>query len=90
MRVRALAITSSNTDQAPKRIKLLVNRPSIGFEDVEDAEEPAIAQVVDLTRDEVSQGQRISLRFVRFQNVNSLHVSAQSLIWSITHANSIY
>ncbi len=80
MRVRALAITTSNIDQAPKRIKLLVNRPSIGFEDVEDAEEPAIAQVVELSKDQVKEGQTIALRFVRFQNVNSLHVSARPFI----------
>jgi hypothetical protein len=80
VRVRALAITSSNTDQAPKRIKLLVNRPSIGFEDVEGAEGPAVAQVVDLTKDGVREGQKIALRFVRFQNVNSLHVSVKTPI----------
>lgn len=80
MRVRALVIIGSVTDQAPKRIKLLVNRPSIGFEDVEDAEEPVAAQIVELTKDEVSKGQKIALRFVRFQNVNSLHVSAKTPI----------
>jgi len=53
----------------------MVNRSSIGFEDVEDAVEPAVAQILDLTEEQVEEGQKIALRFVRFQNVNSLHVS---------------
>jgi len=53
----------------------MANRSSIGFEDVEDAVEPAVAQVLDLTKEQVEEGQKIVLRFVRFQNVNSIHVS---------------
>lgn len=56
-------------------IKLLVNRNAIGFEDVEDAEEPEAAQVLDLPEDVIKEGRPIDLRFVRFQSVNSLHVS---------------
>jgi len=75
VRVRSIAIASSNVSQAPKRVKLMVNHSSIGFEDVEDAVEPAVAQVLDLTKEQVEEGQKIVLRFVRFQNVNSIHVS---------------
>jgi len=75
VRVRSVAITGTNVSQAPKRVKLMVNRSSIGFEDVEDAVEPAVAQTLDLTEEQVEEGQKIALRFVRFQNVNSLHVS---------------
>ena len=60
--------------QAPKNIKLFVNRPSLGFEDVEDASEPEAAQVLELSNEDVKEGNRIVLRFVRFQTVNSLHV----------------
>jgi len=74
VRVRAIVIKSSGGDSAPKRVKLLVNRPSIGFEDVEDAEEPGVAQILDLSQDDVQQGRPVSLRFVRFQTVNSLHI----------------
>ncbi|KAJ6513834.1 galactose-binding domain-like protein [Mycena vitilis] len=59
---------------APKRVKLLVNRPSIGFEDVEDAEEPEVAQILEISEDDVRNGRPIALRFVRFQTVTSLHV----------------
>jgi len=75
VRVRSIAIASSNVSQAPKRVKLMASRSSIGFEDVEDAVEPAVAQVLDLTKEQVEEGQKIVLRFVRFQNVNSIHVS---------------
>jgi hypothetical protein len=55
-------------------IKLLVNRPAIGFEDVEDAEEPEVAQVMEISEDAVKEGHPIDLRYVRFQSVNCLHV----------------
>jgi hypothetical protein len=52
----------------------LVNHPSIGFEDVEDAVEPEAAQILELSEAQVKNGEKVPLRFVRFQNVNSLHV----------------
>jgi hypothetical protein len=55
--------------------KLVINKPSIGFEDVQDAEEPSVAQVIELSETTVKEGSPIPLRFVRFQSVNSLHVS---------------
>ncbi|KAJ7191065.1 galactose-binding domain-like protein [Mycena pura] len=73
VRIRSIVIKSSGGDTAPKRVKLLVNRPSIGFEDVEDAEESDVAQILDLSPDDVRQGRPMPLRFVRFQTVNSLH-----------------
>lgn len=74
VRVRSIVIKSSAVPQAPKRVKLLVNRPTIGFEDVEDAEEPEVAQVVEISEADVQEGRPIALRFVRFQAVTSLHI----------------
>jgi hypothetical protein len=74
VRVRSVILQSHNTVQAPKKIKLFVNRPSLGFEDVEDASEPEAAQVLELLTEDAKKGKRIVLRFVRFQAVNSLHV----------------
>ncbi|KAJ7231439.1 PITH domain-containing protein [Mycena haematopus] len=74
VRIRAIVVKSSAGERAPKRVKLLVNRPSIGFQDVEDAEEPEVAQILDLSEDDVKNGNPIALRFVRFQAVNSLHI----------------
>jgi len=61
--------------QAPKEIKLVANKPSIGFEDMQDASEPEVAQVLELSEEDVSgEGKIKALRFVRFQSVSSLHV----------------
>lgn len=70
MRIKSIVIKSQVQTQQPRLVKLFINKPSIGFDDV-DGE---AAQIIDLTEDVVTQGQRIPLRFVRFQNVNSLHV----------------
>ncbi|KAJ7702480.1 DUF1000-domain-containing protein [Mycena rosella] len=74
VRVRSIVIKSSAGAQAPKGVKLLVNRPSIGFEDVEDAVEPEVAQILEISEEDVKEGRPIALRFVRFQAVTSLHI----------------
>lgn len=51
-----------------------MNRPSAGFEDVQDAQEPDVSQVLELSQEDVTIGRRVPLRFVRFQSVNSIHV----------------
>jgi hypothetical protein len=75
VRVRSVVLQSSDPDKAPKTIKLIVNRPSLAFNDVEDANEKEFAQVIELSDVDVKEGRRVQLRFVRFQSVNSLHVS---------------
>ncbi|KAF9257832.1 DUF1000-domain-containing protein [Marasmius fiardii PR-910] len=77
VRVKTLIIKSNELAESPKQIKLLVNRPSLGFEDVQDAvEQPSgsAAQIIELSEDDVLKGNPIQLRFVRFQAVNSLHI----------------
>lgn len=74
VRVRSIVIKCNDADRAPKAIKLFVNRPNLGFEDVEDASEPDAAQVLDLSSEDVKDGKPVTLRFVRFQAVSSLHV----------------
>jgi hypothetical protein len=78
VRVRSVVLQSSDPDKAPKTIKLVVNRPSLAFNDVEDANEKDFAQVIQLSDVDVKEGRRIPLRYVRFQSVNSLHVSCLS------------
>lgn len=75
VRIKALRIHSFEASRGPSVIKIFVNRPSIGFEDVQDVQEQEVAQVVRLSEEEVRVGKRIPLRFVRFQSVNSVHVS---------------
>jgi hypothetical protein len=76
--VKSIIIKSTDIEHAPKKIKLAVNRPSLGFDDVTDAEEPAVAQVLELDEETVKEGKPVPLRFVRFQNVNILHVFVAS------------
>ena len=73
--MKSISIRTSSVAQAPKKIKLFTNRQAIGFEDVEDAQEPDAAQVLELSEEEVSEGRPIKLKFVRFQSLESLHVS---------------
>ncbi|WVQ76677.1 thioredoxin [Cryptococcus sp. DSM 104548] len=56
--------------QAPKTIKLFINQPNIGFE---EADSMTPAQEFELTAEQV-RGEKIELRFVRFQSVRSLHI----------------
>lgn len=75
VRIRAIVIKSTgDAAQRPRRIKLFVNRPTIGFEDAQDATEPEAAQIMELTDEQLVEGKRIPLRFVRFQNVTTLTV----------------
>ena len=76
VRVRSIILKTSNISQGPRDIKIFVNNPSIGFEDV-DSDNPGCnaAQVLSLSEAQVTQGKRIFLRYVRFQSVNSIHVS---------------
>lgn len=72
--MQAISIKSTELAHAPKLIKIAVNNPHIGFEDIESANEPQVAQVLELTEEQVTNGTPIPLRFVRFQAVSSLHV----------------
>jgi len=78
VKVRAFSLQSSIAEQAPKEIKILCNRPSLGFEDVEDADEPTVAQLLVLSPEDVRDGKTMTLRYVRFQAVNSIHIFVAS------------
>jgi len=78
VRIKSIAFKTSNIPQGPLQIKLLINRPSLGFEDVDDADEKQVAQILEVTEDQLKDGKRIPLRFVRFQSVNSLHIFVAS------------
>ncbi|VDB86978.1 unnamed protein product [Peniophora sp. CBMAI 1063] len=78
VRVRSISFKCTDESKAPKKIKLLVNRQSIDFADVADAVEPEVAQVLELTPEQVKDGRKIPLRFVRFQSVNTLNIFVES------------
>ncbi|KAI9509949.1 hypothetical protein F5148DRAFT_1147914 [Russula earlei] len=73
VRVKSIVLNTADSQKGPKLVKLFVNRLAIDFEDVEDAEEPEVAQILEVPEDAVREGRPIDLRFVRFQSVNSLH-----------------
>ncbi|KAL5476951.1 hypothetical protein ACEPAI_3137 [Sanghuangporus weigelae] len=80
VRLRSIVIQTNekHISQAPKTVKLFTNRSSIGFEDVEDASEAQTAQTLEFTEDDVQNGKAILLRYVRFQNVDSVHIFVAS------------
>lgn len=53
VRVRSISIAAKDLPNAPKVIKLFINRPSLGFEDVEDAKEPEASQIIELSEDDI-------------------------------------
>ncbi|MGH0146514.1 UNVERIFIED_CONTAM: hypothetical protein FKN15_034026 [Acipenser sinensis] len=56
--------------QAPKYVKIFINLPrSMDFDDAERSEP---TQALDLTEDDVKEDSLIPLRYVKFQNVNSV------------------
>merc|ERR1712196_470954 len=57
------------TGRAPKKIRLFTNRQQLGFEDAENV--PA-EQELELTTETL--GDRIELKFVKFQNVDKLTI----------------
>ncbi|KAH9981457.1 PITH domain-containing protein [Lactifluus volemus] len=74
VRVRSIILHTAEPQKGPKLIKILINRNAISFEDVEDAEEPEVAQILEVPEDAIKEGRQIDLRFVRFQSVNTLHI----------------
>lgn len=72
-KIRALRLRTSpaHLGSAPARLKLFVNRPTLGFD---DAEAEGATQEVELTEAQVKGEDVIELKFVKFQNVNVLSV----------------
>ncbi|KAG8953998.1 hypothetical protein FRC04_000982 [Tulasnella sp. 424] len=78
VRIRSIVIHTKDAQQGPKDIKLDINKPALGFDDIEDAKEPAVVQEITVPEDFVAEGKHIHLRFVRLQRVNSLHIFVSS------------
>jgi len=69
MKIHSLALVGPEDGRAPKSIRLFVNRTQIGFEDAENV--PA-EQELDFEPSQL--GERIELKFVKFQSVDRLTV----------------
>jgi hypothetical protein len=66
------------SDKAPARVKIFQNQVSFDFSNAENT--PPVQELV-LTAEDVKQGagKLIPLRYVKFQNVNSITVSTLSV-----------
>ncbi|KAM0788507.1 hypothetical protein ACM66B_001638 [Microbotryomycetes sp. NB124-2] len=75
IKVRAIRFktVASRLSQAPKTVKVFVNQGAnpISFEDAESLEP---AQEIVLTEEQAKGQEAVQLRFVRFQNVNTLSI----------------
>lgn len=59
--------------QGPKYVKIFINLPrSMDFEEAERSEP---TQALELTEDDIKEDGIVPLRYVKFQNVNSVTVS---------------
>lgn len=75
VKLKAISIFSGvSPSQAPKEIKLFINHNAMDFS---DAETSSPAQELTLSPQDV-KGEKLELRFVRFQNVRSLHILVKS------------
>ena len=71
VKIKAVSIFSGvSPGQAPRTVRLFVNHVAMDFGDA-DATEPA--QEIELTKEQV-KGEKVELRFVKFQKVQSLHI----------------
>ncbi|CAG7846234.1 SubName: Full=Related to TRX2-thioredoxin II {ECO:0000313/EMBL:CCA68838.1} [Serendipita indica DSM 11827] len=59
VRIKGISIKTEESSHAPKLIKLVVNNPNLGFENVQDAVEPQVAQVIELDEAATSEGKMI-------------------------------
>ncbi|KAJ1722452.1 hypothetical protein LPJ53_003136 [Coemansia erecta] len=58
-------------ENAPRSIKIFANRTDIGFDDADSAEP---TQEIEMTEEMYKSGGVVGLRYVRFQNVNSVSI----------------
>ena len=76
LQLHSLKFTAFNQgnepESQPTSIKLFINRPNLGFEDIEDVDE---TQALELTAEDLREGaDPILLKFVKFQRVSSLTI----------------
>ena len=73
VKLHSIAIDGPDDGRAPRDIKLFVNRNALGFDDAEDdeAEQAFCLEPAQL-------GERLELRFVRFQSVDRLSLFVAS------------
>uniref|UniRef100_A0A673INR2 PITH domain-containing protein n=1 Tax=Sinocyclocheilus rhinocerous TaxID=307959 RepID=A0A673INR2_9TELE len=72
----SLKLLAAELAQAPKSVKIFINLPrSLGFDDAERSE---ATQALDLSEEDYKDDGLIPLRYVKFQNVNSVTLFIKS------------
>ena len=69
--IHSLKFVPKSKDTAPKTVKLYANRLQMGFDETESVE---ATQTLELSDTDFAKGAVTNLRFVKFQNVNSIVV----------------
>jgi len=71
VKLHSLHIAGPADGSAPKRVRIFVNRTSLGFSEAADE---AATQDLELSEDDLSGTNPLALKFVKFQNVRSITV----------------
>ncbi|KAE9154677.1 hypothetical protein PF006_g1339 [Phytophthora fragariae] len=71
VKVFSLNIVAPQGEEAPRVIKLFVNRPNLGFSDAGDVEP---TQTIELNGEDLLPENDVELRFVKFQRVKNITV----------------
>ncbi|KAG7386588.1 Thioredoxin-like protein 1 [Phytophthora pseudosyringae] len=71
VKVFSLNIQAPQGEEAPRVVKLFVNRPNLGFSDATDVEP---TQTIELTDEDLLPENDVELRFVKFQRVKNVTV----------------
>lgn len=70
-KLHSINIGAADNENAPKLIHLFINRPNLGFSDMDDVE---ATQTIELSKSDLSKDSWTELKFVKFQRVQSLTV----------------
>ncbi|KAG1710009.1 hypothetical protein DVH05_017018 [Phytophthora capsici] len=71
VKVFSLNVVAPQGEQAPRVLKLFVNRPNLGFSDAGDVEP---TQTIELKDEDLLPENDVELRFVKFQRVKSITI----------------
>ncbi|GMF64909.1 unnamed protein product [Phytophthora lilii] len=71
VKVFSLNIVAPPGEEAPRVIKLYVNRPNLGFSDAGDVEP---TQTIELKEEDLLPENDVELRFVKFQRVKNITI----------------
>ncbi|KAG2221370.1 hypothetical protein INT45_012416 [Circinella minor] len=74
VKIHSIKLKAKNIAQAPKTIKIYTNRQTLGFDDADSVKE---TQTIELEPKDFEEDAVINLRFVKFQNINSLVLFVQ-------------